>query len=123
MKTNTPSIALPLIHLGARSLAHPADIVLLKSESNYTYITLKNGETILSSTTMGVLEKRLKPYNFFRPNRSTVVNLQYLDKYKALDKSKASLSIRANKTSARLNIKISRRRQATFFENLNSVIS
>lgn len=120
MKTHFKQPSKPLIHLGARSSALPEEIVLLRSDSNYTYITLSDGSTILTSTTMGKIEKRLEGYNFFRPNRSTVVNLQYLEKYKANNKSEASLSIRADKNSTRLNIKISRRRQATFFANINA---
>lgn len=72
MKTNE------LIHLGSRKNIAPDNILMLKSDVNYTTIFLDDGSQILSSTTMGILEKRLKEFNFFRPSRSFIINLQFV---------------------------------------------
>ena len=72
MKTNE------LIHLGSRKNIPADSILMLKSDINYTVIYLEDGSQILSSTTIGILEKRLKAYNFFRPSRSFIINLQFV---------------------------------------------
>jgi DNA-binding LytR/AlgR family response regulator len=51
---------------------------MLKSDINYTVIYLDDGSQILSSTTIGILEKRLKEFNFFRQSRSFIINLQFV---------------------------------------------
>lgn len=67
-----------LIHLGSRKNIAPDSILMMKSDINYTTIYLVDGSQILSSTTMGILEKRLKEFKFFRPNRSFIINLQFV---------------------------------------------
>jgi DNA-binding LytR/AlgR family response regulator len=72
MKKNTE------VSLGSRQKASPIRILFLKADNNYTKIFFNDGSQILSSTTLGTIEQRLKPFNFFRTNRSTVINLDYL---------------------------------------------
>lgn len=72
MKTNK------LIHLGSRKNISPANIMMLKADINYTLIYLENGSKIMSSTTLGKIEKRLKDFQFFRPNRSIIFNLDFM---------------------------------------------
>lgn len=59
MKTNK------LIHLGSRTRIMPSDILMLKADINYTIVILNDGSKIVSSTTMGIIEKRLENYHFF----------------------------------------------------------
>lgn len=75
MKTNN------LIHLGSRKNISPANILMLKADINYTVIYLDNGSKIMSSTTLGKIEKRLKDFQFFRPNRSIIFNLEFMADY------------------------------------------
>lgn len=75
MKTNN------LIHLGSRKNISPANILMLKSDCNYTVIYLKDGSKLMSSTTLGKIEKRLKDFQFFRPNRSIIFNLEFMANY------------------------------------------
>lgn len=72
MKTNN------LIHLGSRKNISPANILMLKSDINYTIIYLNDGSKFMSSTTLGKIEKRLKDFQFFRPNRSIIFNLEFM---------------------------------------------
>lgn len=75
MKTLKPSIR--CVHLGGRKYALPEHIVHLQSDSNYTYVTLTNGDRFLSSTTLKIIERRLGEHkNFVRVNRKTMVNLE-----------------------------------------------
>lgn len=75
MKPNT------LIHIGAYEKVPPTTILMLKADSNYTTIYLEDGKQILTATNIGILEKRLSAYQFFRLNRSTVVSLSYISKF------------------------------------------
>ncbi len=75
MKTNN------LIHLGSRKNISPTNILMLKSDINYTIIYLNDGSKFMSSTTLGKIEKRLKDFQFFRPNRSIIFNLEYMAEY------------------------------------------
>jgi len=66
------------VHVGGRKSVAVNSILMLKANINYTLIFLDDGSQILSSTTIGILEKRLKDYQFFRPNRSTIINLEFM---------------------------------------------
>lgn len=108
MKTNT------LIHLGSRKSISPSSILLLKADINYTIIFLDDGSKLLSSTTIGVLEKRLKGFNFFRPNRSFIINLQFIEQFQdkattghlpnILLKNKDAITLSRRKTTEFLKI-------------------
>lgn len=85
MKDRTPrkksTEAELLLYLTGRvSISYDA-ILMLTANSNYTEILMKDGTTYMSSTTLGVLEKRLAGFNFFRLNRSVLINLNYLEDF------------------------------------------
>ncbi|MFT6802905.1 MAG: DNA-binding LytR/AlgR family response regulator [Salibacteraceae bacterium] len=105
------------INLGSRRKANPSDIAKLEAQDNYTLIHFTDGTELLSSTTIGTLEKRLQPFRFFRTNRSTVINLDYLDfftvHYCTGNKLKTS-----GKNSK--DIFLSRRREAAFAACVNA---
>jgi DNA-binding LytR/AlgR family response regulator len=107
MKTNI------LIHLGSRKKISPANILMLKSDINYTLIYLDDGSRILSSTTMGKIEKRLKDFQFFRPNRSIIFNLEFMANYenKAQSGSYGKILLKNNE-----KIALSRRKSEAFFK-------
>ncbi|SOE21062.1 LytTr DNA-binding domain-containing protein [Spirosomataceae bacterium TFI 002] len=106
------------VKIGSRMEVFPNQILMLKADQNYTYVFLKNGSKILSSTTLGTIEKRLVGNTFFRVNRSTVVNTQHI-----INTGRKNLEIQTTETSKPLVIKISRRRTKPFlaFTNLNNL--
>jgi len=65
------------ISLGYRSNVNPKDILFIRADSNYTHVYLEGGRTIVAAITLGSLAKRLSQYQFIRPNRSVLVNLNY----------------------------------------------
>ncbi len=69
------------ICLGAKMKVSPSAVLMLKSDANYTYVYLVDGTKFLSSITLGVLEKRLKAFQFIRPNRSILINKLYILNY------------------------------------------
>ncbi|GAB2639323.1 hypothetical protein GCM10027035_36340 [Emticicia sediminis] len=101
----------PLLHIGGRLKVAPKNIRLLKAEINYTQIYLEDGSTLLSSITLGILEKRLQDFSFFRPNRSVLINLDYVVDFEAT----SSQIIMEN----RQTFKISRRRTKHFYSISN----
>lgn len=107
MKTNT------LIHLGSRKNISPDTILMLKSDVNYTLIYLDDGSQILSSTTIGILEKRLKNFQFFRPNRSIIFNLEFMARYedKAQSGNYGNILLKNNE-----KIALSRRKSNAFLK-------
>ncbi len=90
-----------LIHFGKHKI-DPRTILLLKADTNYTQVYLEDGSSFLSSTTLGTLARRLPEYSFFRPNRSVLVNLDFITEYE-----KGGSSIRLNNNEV---IQVSRRR-------------
>ncbi|MCR9063456.1 MAG: LytTR family transcriptional regulator [Cytophagales bacterium] len=118
MKTNIKETVDHKVHIGARSTVSPEQIVLLKSDSNYTTIILNDGSSIFSSTTMGIIEKRLEGYNFFRINRSTVVNTHYVTRTKHKKEDGVVISFSLNGFPKIL--KISRRRKESFYKLINA---
>ena len=107
MKTET------LVRIGGHKKIPFSSILMLKADSNYTLVYLNDGSQILSSTTIGILEKRLKDFQFFRPNRSIIVNLQYLKNFEGKSQTGnfASISLK-NDTK----IPISRRKTLEFLK-------
>jgi DNA-binding LytR/AlgR family response regulator len=95
-----------LVHLGGRMKINPDAILLLKADLNYTHVYLEDGSTVLSSTTLGILAQRLKNFSFFRPNRSVLVNLDYMVDFEA---GSAQIKMENNEV-----FKISRRRAKLF---------
>lgn len=83
MKTNKiTSLETPLVHIGSRKIVLAQDIVLLQAEINYTFLYLSNGQKIVVSYHLGKLQERLNIYQaFIRPNRNTIVNLNFVTTY------------------------------------------
>lgn len=77
----------PLIRLGWHNKIDPNTILFLKADSNYTEVYLNNGSMILSATSLGNLAKRLPAAQFIRPNRSVLVNLDFMTEYQRKGKS------------------------------------
>lgn len=72
----------PLVHVGSRKLILAQDIILLQAEINYTYLFLSDGQKIIVSYNLGKLQERLNIHQaFIRPNRNTIVNLNFVTKY------------------------------------------
>jgi two-component system LytT family response regulator len=55
-----------------------ADIVLLESEGNYTRIYFRKSRPMVARS-LNYLEERLDPAMFFRANRHTIINMQYVE--------------------------------------------
>jgi len=69
------------VHLGIRKKICPSTILMLKADVNYTKVFMQDGASYLSSVTLGVLEQRLSGFNFFRLNRSIMINLTYVEDF------------------------------------------
>ncbi len=70
------------IHVGSRTFIPPEEMLHLESHLNYTVIALRNGQKFLSSTTLKKIELRLTGFkNFVRVNRSTIVNLNFVENH------------------------------------------
>lgn len=95
-----------LICLGGRIKIDPKSILLLKADTNYTQIHCEDGSTLLSSITLGRLAKRLYQYSFFRPNRSVLINLDFMVDF---EQNPAQIKMGNNEI-----FKISRRRAKHF---------
>jgi hypothetical protein len=102
------------IHVGSRKKLAPKEIIFLKSDLNYTNIYLTNGKKLLVSTTLGVIENRLKDCGFFRTHRSTMVNLDFVENYEdnethgemsLFNNTKILVSRRKNKTFKMMKLK------------------
>lgn len=104
------------IHLGARTYASPSKIVHLEAKENYTLVHFTDNTKLLTAVTIGVLEGRLQPFSFFRINRSMIVNLNYLHRFKIIKNHSQSQKTK----SLKKEIIISRRRVAAFEACVNA---
>lgn len=102
----------PKVWVGSRMQFYPSEIIFLKSDINYTKIFLANGETHLVSTNLGKLEPRFLSFNFFRLNRSFIVNLTHV---LVAQKDEQLLVQLPNEKQ----VCISRRRKEQFLKTLN----
>lgn len=103
-----------LVHVGGRMKFCPSEIVLLVGDINYTRLYFADGTVILTSTNLGKLETRLASFNFFRPNKSFIVNLDFMVDYEV---ETGSIKMENNET-----IRLSRRRTKQFIEISNQII-
>lgn len=56
------------------------DIIRCESHNNYTFFYLTNGKKILVSRTLKTYSQLLEDHQFFRINRSDLINLNHIDK-------------------------------------------
>jgi DNA-binding LytR/AlgR family response regulator len=103
-----------LVHIGGRMKCSPSEIVLLESDNNYTRLYFSDGSKVLTSINLGKLEARFASYNFFRTNRSYIINLDFMSNY---EKETASIRMENNET-----IQLSRRRVKQFINISNQSI-
>ena len=101
------------VRIGGHKKTSPTNILMLKTDCNYTFIYFTDGSHILTSTTMGVLEKRLENYDFFRPNRSTIINLRFIADFEEQSQSGEFLKIRLKNDT---KIAVSRRKTMQFLK-------
>jgi DNA-binding LytR/AlgR family response regulator len=103
-----------LVHVGGRKQFSPSDIMWLESDVNYTRLHFSDGSVYITSINIGKLEARFASYNFFRTNRSYVINLDFMANY---EKETASIRMENNET-----IQISRRRVKQFINFSNQTV-
>ena len=104
--------------VGSRTKVNPSDILMLKADTNYSNIYLVDGSILMSATTLGILEDRLKDFNFYRTHRSTLINLKYMaeiGKYN-YDENFESIWIVNN-----MNIPVARRKMPDFLKTLQKI--
>ncbi len=70
----------PSIHVGGYRRLIPQQIVRLVADRNYTMIYEASGRKLLVSTTLKIIEERLRPYGFVRVTRGDVVNRSFIEK-------------------------------------------
>ena len=79
METNNP---FELINVGGRKQVELKQIIMLRADLNYTYIHLLDGSTILVSYTLKKVAERLIAFDYFiRPNKSILLNMQYVTNF------------------------------------------
>ena len=72
----------PQVHVGSRKYISPEEMLHLESDLNYTVIALRDGQKILSSTTLKKTEKRLIDFkNFVGVSKSAILNLDYVERH------------------------------------------
>lgn len=86
-------------------------VIYLEAMENYTRFHLKDGTSLISSSTLKVHEAILSKYTFLRINRSMLVNAEYVKK--VVNKNRTNFVRMKNG----LEIRVSRRRQESL-ENL-----
>jgi two-component system LytT family response regulator len=58
-----------------------ADIVRCESDNYYTHFYLNDGKHLLISKTLKEVERMLEDYNFIRPHKSHLINIQFIQNF------------------------------------------
>jgi DNA-binding LytR/AlgR family response regulator len=99
-----------VINIGSRKSVSPSEVVYFAADSNYTYVHFENGEKLLVSTNLKVIEHRFADCSFFfRPNRSFFINLHYAE----FEESCSMLRIKDQES-----VLVSRRRKSSLINAL-----
>ncbi len=93
----------------------PSNILMLKADANYTITYLVDGTQFLSATTLGILEERLRDFNFYRTHRSTLINLNYIPIMNDIDYQS---ELKLNNS---ICVQIARRKLPEFIKKLNNM--
>lgn len=91
------------------------DIIRLEADSQYSYVYIKNSETIHTSKGIGEFEEILTNNSFYRIHSSHMINMNEIIRYIKIDGGTVVMSDGSN-------IEISRRRRDEFLEVLKSYI-
>jgi DNA-binding LytR/AlgR family response regulator len=70
---------------GAARFVRLADIVFIRSQDNYTELTLANGQRLLVRLTLAAWEARLPGTHFMRVHRRTIVSLTRIEGFAHAD--------------------------------------
>ena len=101
--------------VGGRKKVTPTEILMLKADTNYTTIYLADGSKVLSATTLGILEERLKDFNFYRTHRSTLINLNFMIEIGGYNYTE---NLEKGWTVNNMNIPVARRKMPDFLKTL-----
>jgi two-component system, LytTR family, response regulator len=93
-------------------LLSPEDIIRIEAHSNYSKIFLADNKTLTVSKTLKNYEDQLESYNFFRPHKSHLVNVNAILGY-----SRSTLELQLNDGSY---IPISRTKLTELIKELNN---
>jgi DNA-binding LytR/AlgR family response regulator len=102
------------IPIGGRQEVNPEEVMMLQADINYTIVYFLDGKKSIVATPLKRLEPRFKPFDFFRANKSFIVNLKCVDNY-----SEATKSI---KIADYQRIIVSRRRHMEFKNVFNTIL-
>lgn len=102
-----------LITIDRHLAVSPNQILMLKADINYTHILMEDGSSVTSSRTLGIFERHLSNQAFFRPNRSVIINLNYMTGFQ-----KEGSTIRMGNDES---IIISRRRVKSFMRKSKTI--
>lgn len=80
LRGESPNLAVPTLE--GFEFVKVKDILRCKAESNYTYLHMHDGRTLLTSRTLGEYEDILYERNFARVHHSYLVNLLHVQKYR-----------------------------------------
>ncbi|MES2796880.1 MAG: LytTR family DNA-binding domain-containing protein [Bacteroidota bacterium] len=104
------------ILLGGYRKISPSSILMLRADTNYTITYLVDGTHFLSATTLGILEERLKEFNFYRTHRSTLINLKYISFFESMSNHlNLNAEIRINDS---VNVPVARRKIPEFIKRM-----
>ena len=111
METNNP---FELINVGGRKKVELKQIIMLRADLNYTYIHLLDGSTILVSYTLKKVAERLVEFDYFiRPNKSFLLNMQYVTNFDGI-----LLQISFPSGEVLKNTVISRRKREAIYQKM-----
>lgn len=70
------------VHVGGRISVDSSEIIYIQADINYSVIKMLDGSQFIVATTLKTLEDRLSETGFIRPNKSYLINQQYISHYK-----------------------------------------
>lgn len=90
MKADNKKIVLPTGN--GFSVFDPQEVMYCEASRNYSYFYLKNKEKVIVSKPLKVFEDTLTDFNFFRINRSFMINIGFLKSYSRSHQGEVTLT-------------------------------
>ena len=108
---NPDRISIP--HSKGITVVSTSEITRIEADNNYSNITFSNGNTLMVAKSIKEFENQLVAKNFIRIHKSSLINLDYLDRYTNTDG--CSVVMRDG-----TELLVSRRKQADFLKRLKA---
>ncbi len=106
------------IPISVRNHICPQEVILMQADVNYAKIYFADGTAFIIAKTLKEMEVRLKTHDFFRPNKSFLINIHQIAQTSVINNGLVLLMSNNQKVALSKRKNIEMKRSSKGFENI-----